>query len=122
MIPPAQRTAPMVKRFSKRKKSFSMNISPAWLRSYRGYIPDVADQHGNTEKVATSHGNITVSDSEVDDYITKLKAEAKQAYEKSASSYATDSEYKKVWIPEDARYIKYIAVGIASSDYAEINA
>ncbi len=29
---------------------------------------------------------------------------------------------KKVWIPEDARYIKYIAVGIASSDYAEINA
>lgn len=66
--------------------------------------------------------DITVSDSEVDDYITKLKAEAKQAYEKSASSYATDSEYKKVWIPEDARYIKYIAVGIASSDYAEINA
>lgn len=66
--------------------------------------------------------DITVSDSEVDDYITKLTAEAKQAYEKSASSYATDSEYKKVWIPKDARYIKYIAVGIASSDYAEINA
>ena len=66
--------------------------------------------------------DITVSDSEVDDYITKLTAEAKQAYEKSASSYAADSEYKKVWIPKDARYIKYIAVGIASSDYAEINA
>ena len=41
--------------------------------------------------------DITVSDSEVDDYITKLTAEAKQAYEKSSSSYATDSEYKKVW-------------------------
>ena len=38
--------------------------------------------------------DVTVSDSEVDDYITKLKAEAKQAYEKSASSYATDSESK----------------------------
>lgn len=49
--------------------------------------------------------DITVSDSEVDDYITKLTAEAKQAYEKSASSYAADSEYKKVWIPKDLSLI-----------------
>lgn len=44
--------------------------------------------------------DITVSDSEVDDYITKLTAEAKQAYEKSASSYATDSEYKRYGYPK----------------------
>lgn len=66
--------------------------------------------------------DITVSDDEVDEYVTKLTAEAKETYEKSASSYASDSEYKKVWMPDDARYIKYIVVAIPSSDYAEINA
>lgn len=66
--------------------------------------------------------DITVADSEVDDYITKLIAEAKSAYEKSVSDYANDSEYQKVWVPDDARRIKYIVVSIPSSDYAEINA
>ncbi len=66
--------------------------------------------------------DITVEDSEVDDYITKLIAEAKSAYDKSASDYASDSEYQKVWAPDDARRIKYIVVSIPSSDYAEINA
>lgn len=66
--------------------------------------------------------DISVADSEVDDYVTKLIAEAKSTYEKSVSQYASDSEYQKVWIPEDARRIKYIVVSIPSSDYAEINA
>ena len=66
--------------------------------------------------------DITVTDAEVEDYITKLTKEAKETYEKSASDYANDSEYQKVWIPDDARRIKYIVVSIPSSDYAEINA
>ncbi len=66
--------------------------------------------------------DITVSDSEVEDYVTKLTKEAKETYKKSVSQYASDSEYQKVWIPDDARRIKYIVVSIPSSDYAEINA
>lgn len=66
--------------------------------------------------------DITVTDAEVEDYITKLTKEAKDTYEKSVSQYASDSEYQKVWIPDDARRIKYIVVSIPSSDYAEINA
>lgn len=66
--------------------------------------------------------DITVTDAEVEDYIAKLTKEAKDTYEKGVSQYASDSEYQKVWIPDDARRIKYIVVSIPSSDYAEINA
>ena len=58
-------------------------------------------QHGNTEKVNDYLlKDITVSDSEVDDYITKLTAEAKQAYEKSAQAMPPTPSTKRYGYPK----------------------
>lgn len=66
--------------------------------------------------------DVTVTDKEVEDYITSFTEEAKSAYEKSVSDYEGQTEYQAVWVPEGSRRVKYILIAIDNADAAELAA
>ncbi len=90
--------------------------------SEENFLKWVSNNYIYSKTIQDIGKDITVTEKEVEDYITSFTEEAKAAYEKSVSEYEAKTEYQAVWIPDGSREIKFILIAADSADAAELSA